>query len=85
MSKLAQSVAKGVKDTTEKKTPEVKPSAPKEEKIVVGKTREIFKVRSKGDLGVPTRVAQEAGITAGMKFTCKTTAIKGQVLIEKVQ
>jgi hypothetical protein len=57
-----------------------------EEKPVtkVGRKQEAFKVRSKGDLGVPQRIASECGIPPGSKFTCVPTGNVGEVLIKIV-
>jgi hypothetical protein len=76
----------GGESMTQKKTKavavkEVEVSPAKEK---VGKIRETFKVRSKGDLGVPQRIASECGITSGMKFTCVPTDNRGEVLVKVV-
>jgi len=67
-----------------KKVMQEVPAPTTTDKEKVSRRREVFKVRSKGDLGVPQHVAIECGILNGTKFTCQGTGQKGEILIKAV-
>ena len=74
------------KKEAEKKAKEVGDSNPTKgtTKKGVGIKAEAFKVRSKGDLNVPTRIAKECGFELGMKYKCTKTENPKEVLVTVV-
>jgi hypothetical protein len=83
-SRAGDNNEKGGEDMAKKTVAEPK-TQPTKAEAKAERRHEVFKVRSKGDLGVPSRVAQEAGIIAGSKFTCKATGNAGEILVQLAQ